>query len=129
MINHQIYRITPEQMEKLITVQDEDRRIARLSNPLLAGTYNGEVVCVMGLVPITMLSDKAYLWLITTDAVNEHKVAFGRAAHRFVLNMLRSYAQITGHCSSIQSIIWLTRLGAKFGPKIGELHPFEITKV
>ena len=89
---------------------------------------DGNFVCAWGLVPPTLLSDQAYLWLHTTEAAKEHEFILVRRGQIELAKMLREYPRIIGHCivGAEQSIRWLKWLGAKFGEPDGRLIPFVI---
>lgn len=92
------------------------------------GKQDDEVLCFMGLIPPTLLSDRAYLWLKTTHAMQEHVFVFIRHSQRVVAEMLKEFPLIVGHCevSATRSIRWLRWLGAEFGTPTGRAVPFEI---
>ena len=101
---------------------------AEKSNPICAGMYGTELVCIFGFVVPMLLSDTAYLWLYTTAALERHKIKFGRHAARYIKSMHNIYPRIVGHCAegSNRSIEWLLRLGAKFDQPSKGLVPFII---
>lgn len=99
-----------------------------LSAVTWVGCVDEEVACVWGLVPPTLLSTQAYLWLITTDLVTEHPFLFVRHSQMVVKNILKEYPVITGHAGvgEDRSIRWLRWLGARmFDPDKGRI-PFVI---
>ncbi len=94
------------------------------------GFVNDECVCVWGLIPPTLLSNSAYLWLLTTELVEKHKFLFVRHSQRWIEQALRTYPIIIGDwvpgdpCAKR----WLEWLGAEFGPFVGGRHQFVIRK-
>lgn len=100
-------QFTPEQAEYMI-------RMGGLSYPLLVGTYDGRLLCLVGLVPPSMISDTAYIWCYDTAEVQQHKVMFGRYARRLVAQLRQKYSRIVGHCLNDRSRLWLASLGATF---------------
>jgi hypothetical protein len=92
------------------------------------GKDDDEILCYMGLIPPTLLSDRAYLWLRTTEAMSEHIFVFVRYSQRVLAEMLQDFPAIGGHCevSATKSIRWLKWLGANFGVPEGQLVPFTI---
>ena len=92
------------------------------------GKDDDEVLCYMGLIPPTLLSNQAYLWLRTTEAMQEHVFVFVRYSQRVISEMLQDFSLIVGHCeiSATKSIRWLRWLGANFGDPEGLLVPFTI---
>lgn len=99
---------------------DEDYRAldacTSFASHLWIGYIRGEPVCAWGLVPPTFLSDRAYLWLYSTDAVEEFKFLFVRHSQLIMEQMKQIYPEIYGVCALSQpkSIRWLKWLGAKF---------------
>lgn len=97
---------------------------------LWAGTVDGAVACVWGLVPPTLLSSQAYLWLYTTELVKEHTFLFVRHSQRAVEEMLDEYPTIVGHCivGNNQAIRWVKWLGGVFNEPDGKKLPFMILR-
>lgn len=94
------------------------------------GMVDGLIVCVYGIVSPSLLSDRAYLWMLTTDEVDEHRFLFIRHSQRVVESVLEKYSYIIGDTSigDKKSLRWLKWLGAEFGfPQEGTL-PFTITR-
>lgn len=100
------------------------------SAKLYLGSISGKLVCAWGLIPPSLLSDQAYLWLFSTEAVEEHKFIFVRNSQRAVEDMLKEWPLITGYCdcANARSQRWLRWLGATFGPPLETMLPFEIRK-
>lgn len=94
------------------------------------GYVHAECVCVWGLIPPTLLSASAHLWLLTTDAVENHKFLFVRHSQRWIEQALRTYPTITGEWipGNERSKRWLQWLGAEFGDFNGKCVPFMIRK-
>ena len=133
-----IEAISRQQVTDLISNLDEGRlseheievfnQYAFISTMLWAASVNGRLICLWGLVPPTLLSDQAYLWLHTTEAAKEHEFILVRRGQIELAKMLKEYPRIIGHCilGAEQSIRWLKWLGAKFGEPEGRLIPFVI---
>jgi hypothetical protein len=127
---HEAYRLICS--SHLITLPIHERMI--IGNFLYqsiwtwVGTDDDEVLCYMGLIPPTLLSDRAYLWLRITEAIPEHVFVFVRYSQRVIAEMLQDFPVIAGHCeaSATKSIRWLKWLGADFGVPEGRLVPFTI---
>ena len=100
----------------------------RISAYIFVGKADGQVACIWGLIPPTLLSDQAFLWLLHTDLVHEHQFTFVRQSQRVMETMLRRYKVIVGNCivGEDKSIRWLKWLGAKFGDPQGNKVPFVI---
>lgn len=93
-----------------------------------SGCIDDKLICVWGLVPPTLLSDSAYLWLYHTENVKNHEFLFIRYSQRAVEEMLTLYPTIRGHvlADASKSIRWLKWLGAKLGEPDAKLIPFTI---
>jgi hypothetical protein len=98
------------------------------SSKIWVGTWAGELVCVWGLIPPTLLSDSAYLWLFCTEKLEEHKFLFIRWSQLEMGEMLRLYPRIIGVTDpqNERAVRWLRWLGAEFGELNGKLLPFRI---
>lgn len=106
----------------------------RTSAAIWIGLVDNAVACVWGVALPTILSNRAYLWLWTTEVVKDHPFVFIRRAQIVVQELLEEYEFITGvvdanNPSSRNSIRWLKLIGAKFtrSPNNGMI-PFEIRK-
>jgi hypothetical protein len=101
-----------------------------MSGEMWTGWADGDLVAVWGLIPPTLLSNQAYLWMHATDAVKDHTFLFVRHSQRMVERMLKHYETIVGHCviSSKDSIRWVKWLGGEFGDYDGQLVPFTIRR-
>ena len=106
------------------------RECVRRSVEVRCGMLDDEVACVWGLIPPTLLSDRAYLWLLTTDIVTEHKFLFVRYSQRYVEEMLKQYPVLYGEAeiNNEPAKRWLKWLGARFGEPNGRFIPFEIKR-
>ena len=92
------------------------------------GLADGQIACLWGLIPPSILSDRAYLWLYHNELVNEHKFAFVRHSQRQVQIMLEHYPTIIGDCLIGNRLgrRWLEWLGASFGDPKEKFIPFKI---
>lgn len=86
----------------------------RSSENIYVGFVDGEMACVWGLIPPTILSCQAYLWLYTTDLVQDNQITFIRQSQIAVKKMLESYEMIVGHVGNEKAKRWLKWLGAEF---------------
>lgn len=100
------------------------------SQDLYIGTVDGEIACVWGCVPPTLLSSQAYIWLYTTELALEHQFTFIRHSQIAVEKLLEKYDFITGTTitGNDRAVRWLKWLGAKFQEPIGRKMSFEIRK-
>jgi hypothetical protein len=101
-----------------------------MSTVIWAGFIDGGLACIWGVIPPTLMSNQAYLWLYTTDLVKEHQFLLVRHSQMVIKDILEEYPSIVGHAiiGSDKSIRWLKWLGAKFGEPQGTGIPFRITR-
>jgi hypothetical protein len=94
------------------------------------GLANGEVACMWGLIPQSLLSNQAYLWLLTTDLALEHKFLLVRYSQMFVEQALKHYDKLVGHCEAgnFGAKRWVKWLGGEFGQPDGKRIPFVIKR-
>lgn len=95
-------------------------------------TVDDRPVAAWGLVPPTILSDRAYLWLYSTPAVEDHKFLFIRRSQIVMEEMQRLYPTIYGVCEigNDRAIRWIRWLGTEFGipGSIPGMIPFVIQR-
>ena len=103
-------------------------RYIEASISVYSAFVDDQVLGLWGLIPPTLLSDQAYLWLYTTPAAEEHQFIVVRRGQIEVKKMLKTYPKIVGHCvvGAARSIRWLKWMGAVFGQADGKLIPFAI---
>jgi hypothetical protein len=94
------------------------------------GLVNGEIACVWGLIPPSLLSTGAYLWLLTTEIVAENKFLFVRHSQRYVEEALKTYPLLYGDViiGNRSGKKWLEWLGARFGEPCQGRIPFTIMR-
>lgn len=82
------------------------------------GRITGKIACVWGLIPPTLLSDNAFLWMISTDTVDEHQFSFVRHSQIVIKELLEIYPTIYGMTTidEERTLRWLKWLGATFSP-------------
>jgi hypothetical protein len=100
------------------------------SNEIYYGLVNGKVACVWGFIQPTILSDTAYLWLLTTDIVAQHKFLLVRHSQMFIEEALKTWPTIIGNCAidDTKAIRWIKWLGGEFDRPDGKWLPFSIRK-
>lgn len=108
--------------------QETMQRAMMNSSHVWLGDDNGKIIAIYGLMPPTLMSDVAYLWLFTTKHFTSHTFIFIRHSQRVVREMLEQYPTIVGHgiVGHSKSLRWLRWLGAEFGEPVGKFLPFEI---
>lgn len=116
-------------MAKLPKLDQETMHRAMAESSRVWLGYEGDkVLACWGLKAPSLLSDRAYLWLFTTEDLHEHVFIFVRYSQRAVADMLREYRVLWGHtlADNTRAIRWLQWLGAEFSAPIGRVMPFEI---
>jgi hypothetical protein len=100
-----------------------------MSTFMWAGYVDNEIACVWGVVPPSLMSNRAYLWLFTTDVIKEHQFLLVRHSQVVIKEILKEYPVIVGHVllGASKSMRWLKWLGAEFGYPQGNLIPFRIS--
>jgi hypothetical protein len=102
----------------------------KLSGEVWSGYVDDELICCWGLIPPSVFSTTAYLWMWHSEKVVEHQFVFIRRSQIEVGRMLERYASITGHAEigNARGIRWLRWLGAVFDAPDGPLLPFVIRR-
>lgn len=100
-----------------------------LSRHHYVGLVGEKIACVWGLIPPSILSDQAYLWLYTTPLVDEHKFLFIRHSQRMMEEMLKQYSRIIGFANvgNDRAIRWIKWLGGVFSEAENGKMNFVIT--
>lgn len=97
-----------------------------------AGFWNGEIACVYGVMSPSLMSDEAYLWLLTNDIVRDHAFTFVRHSQIVVRELLKEYNVVHGHVhrGQINSIQWLEWLGVRLRrhEAVNDLIPFDFKR-
>ena len=100
------------------------------SEQVWLGMYDDKVACAWGLVPPSLISNRAYLWLLTTDLVEKHKFLFIRHSQVVMEEALKDYDTIIGHVAVGNEAArkWLRWLGAGIGPPENGYSVFKIRR-
>lgn len=95
---------------------------------LWVGYIGEKPACAWGLIPPTLLSDHAYLWLYTTPEIDIHKFTFIRTSQIVMEHMKSLYPAIYGvtDIHNTRAVRWLKWLGAKFYEPDGSRMKFII---
>lgn len=105
------------------------------SNWVLAGTVDGELACIFGLVPLNgLLGRRGVPWMLGTDLLDKHPGALMKRCRGYVALMLRTYPHLLNFVDArnTRSIRWLKRLGftlhpaAPYGAQQRPFHLFEL---
>ena len=103
----------------------------KMSSDVWVGKADGVVACAFGVIAPSIISEQAYIWVITTGIVEEHKFTFIRYSQRVLETLLEQYESIVGFCfvQETSAIRWLKFLGAVFDetPQEDRL-PFKIRR-
>ena len=116
-MNAEIYQISFDQfVDMLMDYPDKEVAVyaAKLSAEILVGIYEDKPLCFVGLIPKTLISDSAYVWMITTEFGEDHGLIIARYSRGFIDVALEKYRQLFGHCFNDRSARWLRRLGVEF---------------
>ena len=137
-MNAMIYRAQPSQIDRLIRKHLEGKLTemeiqtlvssSEFSDPVLVGMYEDKLVCLAGLVPLTLLSNTAHIWLYATEELSKHKIKFGRHSRRVINDLLNLYPTLIGQCYTPSAVSWLDWLGAEFTSPLGLAFPFTLRK-
>lgn len=98
-----------------------------------AGLADGALVCLWGVVPLSLVSRIGSPWLLASDDLERHQVAFLRRCRGMVDQMQAPYRLLTNHVDARNrlSIRWLRWMGfeiapvAPWGPDGLPFHRFE----
>jgi hypothetical protein len=93
------------------------------------GYINDEVACIYGIQTPTLLSMRAYMWILTTDVVDSNKFTFVRHSQLIVEKFLKDYDLVWGdtHVKDVRAQKWLKWLGATYVGRKGDFMQFIIT--
>lgn len=97
--------------------QDTLNKCINMTTTLWTGKVDDDVLCVFGVVPQTLSTNSAYLWLWTTDRIGDHEFIFVRRSQIVIEKLLENFDYLYGVCDihADRSIRWLQWLGAVFG--------------
>jgi len=111
--------------------QDTMTRAIRNSDWIWIGDIDGEIFGFWGLIPPTLLSDRAYLWFYSTPSLCKHIFSFVRHSRDVTAELLTHYPILVGHgrTDDARSLRWLAWCGAQFGDSQGDVVPFEIRSI
>jgi len=123
-----------KEIVKVLVLSETDAKVMdcslAMSVVMWAGFIDGQLACLWGVIPPTLMSTQAYLWLYTTDVIKEHQFILVRHSQLVIDELLTEYESIVGHATigASKSIRWLKWLGAKFGEPQGTMVPFRISR-
>jgi hypothetical protein len=115
-----------------LSAEAEEIMLRSVRNSIKVWSYwvDEGLVCLWGLIAPTILSEEAYLWMLTTEKLDTHTFMFIRHSRLVTEEMLKFYPIIVGHCAltATKAQRWIEWCGGKFGKPNGPLIPFEIRK-
>ena len=94
------------------------------SRDIWIGTYDGELMLVCGIVPMSLVSDTAYIWSVTNPEVKHYALSLLRESRRWLKGILQEFPILVGLCDC--KTAWVKHLGAEFNPGANGLHTFTI---
>lgn len=133
----EIKRVSAEEAAKLTKnmLHDEhDKKTMEfcllMSTVMWAGFIRKELACIWGVIPPSLMSNQAYLWLNTTEVLKGHEFIFVRHSQRVFEELLEEYPSVVGHViiGADKAYRWLRWLGAEFGSPQGMVVPYRITR-
>lgn len=107
--------------------------VARSSHSYTA-TADGEVACMFGVVPLSLLVGIGSPWMLGTDLVPKYPGAFIKHSAPYIRGMLEAYPHLFNFVDArnAKAIRWLKRVGftlhapVPHGPYGMPFHPFEM---
>jgi hypothetical protein len=95
---------------------------------------DGELGCIIGCAPVSILSGIGSPWMLGTPVLDQHSRVLVRQTPRYIAKMLEAFPHLLNfvHQDNITSVRWLRRLGfvlsaaAPYGPLGEPFHKFEM---
>lgn len=116
-MNAEVFQISFAQFDNMLGPMESRSVVlsaAKLASELLVVMYEDGPICYLGVVPPTILSDSAYIWMISTAYGDAHPYIFGRYGSKIMETILCKYRVVFGDCFSPKSARWLKHIGAVF---------------
>lgn len=81
------------------------------------GYIDDQIVCMWGIDRGSMLTNSAFIWLVTCQGVDEHSFIFVRHSQKRLEDLKKRYSFIHGivQADNEQSVRWLRWLGFQLG--------------
>ena len=88
----------------------------KLSTYSKAGLVNGELACLWGVCPISLLSSKGSPWLLATPVIEQYPMAFLRRCKPYIKKFKELYSSMENYVDvrNTVAIHWLKWMGFKF---------------
>jgi len=87
-----------------------------LSSYVKSGLVNGEIACIWGVCPISIIGSKGSPWLLATPVIEKHPMAFLRRCKPFIKKFRSLYKYMENYVDvrNKVAIHWLKWMGFKF---------------
>ena len=81
---------------------------------------NGKIVCMFGVVPITLIGRGGTIWMLTTNEIENCRVAFIRRSSKVIRILIKEYGVLFNMVDARhrKCIKWLDRIGARIFPPV-----------
>lgn len=116
-MNAELYQISFSQFERMVESlpsKPQNLSAGKLASEIIVLMFNNTPMCYVGLAPPTLLSEAAYIWMLTTPEGELHPFLLGKYGLPVVQTALLKYKTIFGDCFSENSAKWLKHMGAVF---------------
>lgn len=130
-------RLRAQDREELAALGSEPlealERSARYSTRCNTVTVNGVVACMLGVAPVSIMSNVGAPWMLGSDLVTQYPLALGRRTGGYIRGMLDLYPVLRNHVHAKNTVAvhWLQRVGFLLQTPVvlpnGEVfYPFEM---
>lgn len=107
--------------DRLVELGDPTQAVLDgLNNSIMsfAGEIDGELAALWGARCVSVLDDRAYIWVLGTILIDDHPLVFARHSRRALRSLTHHFRQVYGEieCDFELSVRWLTWLGARIAP-------------
>lgn len=97
-------------------------------------TIGGELACICGVAPMSLMSDRGVPWLLGTTVMDRHPGALIRVAPAYIARMLAAFPHLMNgvDARNTMAVRWLRRAGFTLHPAVPVgsrgvmFHPFEL---
>lgn len=115
--------------------EDSLRHGIERSSHCYTAMVNFQPICMVGVVPESLLGSTGVVWLIGTDLIVDHQIGFLRRCRPYFGKMRGMYSYMHNYVSAqnTDALRWLAWLGftiqpaAPFGPDGAPFHHFEVS--
>jgi hypothetical protein len=148
VVDVEIRDIEPQDIDELVrNMRQADRDEVKASSPLSlksvithsvqlssyskAGLVNGELACMWGVCPVSLLSSKGSPWLLATYVIEKHPMAFLRRCKPVIKKLRDSYSNLENYVDARNDVAihWLKWMGFKMEePKPWGINGLEFHK-